>query len=240
MYKAPYLSLSLHYKEGLEDQKKHPYPLIPIILIRNNNRVQPRQWNRSLLPRPTCSFSQTPSFFLFKSLVDKQNEIETLKAENDRLKSSGNATPTATPIKTARPPSETSSTSSSSSRQSLGLSLNNLNITDTIMSGQFTVTSTVKCLTRSASAVGRFSFLFFLLFFFSSGERGVSRKRWRGWSDWNRLEMNAALPLPPHLLCYQDLTILLCRRDFNCFRPIAFVQLSKFQTKAFWLTPGIM
>ncbi|XP_071358714.1 neuron navigator 3 isoform X7 [Trachinotus anak] len=63
-----------------------------------------------------------------------QNEIEMLKAENDRLKSSGNATPTATPIKTARPPSETSSTSSSSSRQSLGLSLNNLNITDTIMS----------------------------------------------------------------------------------------------------------
>ncbi|CAI5637459.1 unnamed protein product [Oreochromis niloticus] len=63
-----------------------------------------------------------------------QNEIEMLKAENDRLKSSGNATPTATPVKTARPPSETSSTSSSSSRQSLGLSLNNLNITDTIMS----------------------------------------------------------------------------------------------------------
>ncbi|XP_027899266.1 neuron navigator 3 isoform X11 [Xiphophorus couchianus] len=63
-----------------------------------------------------------------------QNEIETLKAENDRLKSSGNATPTATPIKMARPPSEASSTSSSSSRQSLGLSLNNLNITDTIMS----------------------------------------------------------------------------------------------------------
>lgn len=68
-----------------------------------------------------------------------QNEIEVLKAENDRLKSSGNATPTATPVKTARPPSETSSTSSSSSRQSLGLSLNNLNITDTIMSGQFSV-----------------------------------------------------------------------------------------------------
>ncbi|KAM4523193.1 neuron navigator 3 isoform 9-T11 [Fundulus diaphanus] len=63
-----------------------------------------------------------------------QNEIETLKAENDRLKSSGNATPTTTPVKTARPPSEASSTSSSSSRQSLGLSLNNLNITDTIMS----------------------------------------------------------------------------------------------------------
>ncbi|XP_077957169.1 neuron navigator 3 isoform X5 [Gasterosteus aculeatus] len=63
-----------------------------------------------------------------------QNEIEALKAENDRLKSSGNATPTATPVKAARPPSETSSTSSSSSRQSLGLSLNNLNITDTIMS----------------------------------------------------------------------------------------------------------
>nr|XP_043876768.1 neuron navigator 3 isoform X6 [Solea senegalensis] len=63
-----------------------------------------------------------------------QNEIEMLKAENDRLKSSSNATPAATPVKTARPPSETSSTSSSSSRQSLGLSLNNLNITDTIMS----------------------------------------------------------------------------------------------------------
>uniref|UniRef100_A0A1A8I9D3 Neuron navigator 3 n=1 Tax=Nothobranchius kuhntae TaxID=321403 RepID=A0A1A8I9D3_NOTKU len=63
-----------------------------------------------------------------------QNEIEILKAENDRLKSSGSATPTATPVKTARPPSETSSTSSTSSRQSLGLSLNNLNITDTIMS----------------------------------------------------------------------------------------------------------
>ncbi|XP_015251017.1 PREDICTED: neuron navigator 3 isoform X12 [Cyprinodon variegatus] len=63
-----------------------------------------------------------------------QNEIETLKAENDRLKSSGNATPTMTPVKMARPPSEASSTSSSSSRQSLGLSLNNLNITDSIMS----------------------------------------------------------------------------------------------------------
>ncbi|XP_031438913.1 neuron navigator 3 isoform X2 [Clupea harengus] len=63
-----------------------------------------------------------------------QNEIELLKAENDRLKSSGNSTPQATPAKSARPPSETSSTSSSSSRQSLGLSLNNLNITDTIMS----------------------------------------------------------------------------------------------------------
>lgn len=75
----------------------------------------------------------------FDSCRHKQNEIEILKAENDRLKSSGNATPTATPVKTARPPSETSSTSSSSSRQSLGLSLNNLNITDTIMSGQFNV-----------------------------------------------------------------------------------------------------
>ncbi|XP_068611549.1 neuron navigator 3 [Brachionichthys hirsutus] len=63
-----------------------------------------------------------------------QNEVEALKAENDRLKSSGNATPTAPPLKTARPPSETSSTSSTSSRQSLGLSLNNLNIADTIMS----------------------------------------------------------------------------------------------------------
>lgn len=73
----------------------------------------------------------------------QQNEIETLKAENDRLKSSGNATPTATLVKSARPPSETSSTSSSSSRQSLGLSLNNLNMTDTIMSGQFTVSSSV-------------------------------------------------------------------------------------------------
>lgn len=201
MYKAPYLSLSLHYKEGLEDQKKHPYPLIPIILIRNNNRVQPRQWNRSLLPKPTCSFSQTPSFFLFKSLVDKQNEIETLKAENDRLKSSGNATPTATPIKTARPPSETSSTSSSSSRQSLGLSLNNLNITDTIMSGQFTVTSAVKCLTRSASAVGRFSFLFFLLFFFFCWARceqeALARLKWLK-QTWN--ESSSPAPASSSLL----------------------------------------
>ncbi|MBN3315130.1 NAV3 protein, partial [Atractosteus spatula] len=64
-----------------------------------------------------------------------QNEIELLKAENDRLKSTGSTTPAAAPAKTGRPPSETSSTSSSSSsRQSLGLSLNNLNITDTIMS----------------------------------------------------------------------------------------------------------
>ncbi|KAJ8245377.1 hypothetical protein GJAV_G00270100 [Gymnothorax javanicus] len=61
-----------------------------------------------------------------------QNEIELLKAENDQLKSTGNSTPT--PAKHTRPPSETSSTSSSSSRHSLGLSLNNLNITDTIMS----------------------------------------------------------------------------------------------------------
>ncbi|XP_039617653.1 neuron navigator 3 isoform X3 [Polypterus senegalus] len=65
-----------------------------------------------------------------------QNEIELLKAENDRLKSTGSTSQaTATGSKTCRPPSETSSTSSSSpSRQSLGLSLNNLNITDTIMS----------------------------------------------------------------------------------------------------------
>ncbi|XP_064198495.1 neuron navigator 3 isoform X3 [Anguilla rostrata] len=63
-----------------------------------------------------------------------QNEIELLKAENDQLKSTGSPAPGASPAKTARPPSETSSTSSSSSRQSLGLSLNNLNITDTIMS----------------------------------------------------------------------------------------------------------
>ncbi|KAL4659563.1 neuron navigator 3 isoform X1 [Arapaima gigas] len=63
-----------------------------------------------------------------------QNEIELLKAENDRLKSTGSNTPVATPAKTTRPPSETSSTSSSSSRQSLGLSFTNLNITDTIMS----------------------------------------------------------------------------------------------------------
>eukprot|EP00063_Salmo_salar_P089359 XP_014064194.1 PREDICTED: neuron navigator 3-like isoform X5 [Salmo salar] len=65
--------------------------------------------------------------------VRNQNEIELLKAENDRLKTGG-TTPAATPAKMGRPPSETSSTSSSSSRQSLGLSLNNLNITDTIMS----------------------------------------------------------------------------------------------------------
>uniref|UniRef100_A0AAY5JY98 Neuron navigator 3 n=1 Tax=Esox lucius TaxID=8010 RepID=A0AAY5JY98_ESOLU len=62
-----------------------------------------------------------------------QNEIELLKAENDRLKT-GSTTPAATPANAGRPPSEASSTSSSSSRQSLGLSLNNLNITDTIMS----------------------------------------------------------------------------------------------------------
>lgn len=72
-----------------------------------------------------------------------------LKAENDRLKSSGNATPTATPVKTARPPSETSSTSSSSSRQSLGLSLNNLNITDTVMSGGFPSAHVDLCLCGS-------------------------------------------------------------------------------------------
>ncbi|MBN3288823.1 NAV3 protein, partial [Polyodon spathula] len=64
-----------------------------------------------------------------------QNEIELLKAENDRLKLSGSPTPAATRSKTGRPPSETSSTSSSSSsRLSLGLSLNNLNVTDNIMS----------------------------------------------------------------------------------------------------------
>ncbi|XP_005679802.2 PREDICTED: neuron navigator 3 isoform X1 [Capra hircus] len=59
-----------------------------------------------------------------------QNEIEILKAENDRLKAeTGNV------AKPARPPSESaSSTSSSSSRQSLGLSLNNLNITESVTS----------------------------------------------------------------------------------------------------------
>ena len=63
----------------------------------------------------------------------QQNEIEILKAENDRLKAeTGNA------AKPARPPSESaSSTSSSSSRQSLGLSLNNLNITESVTSGDF-------------------------------------------------------------------------------------------------------
>ncbi|KAM3673841.1 neuron navigator 3 isoform 1-T2 [Ammospiza maritima maritima] len=59
-----------------------------------------------------------------------QNEIEILKAENDRLKAeTGNSG------KPARPSSESSSsTSSSSSRQSLGLSLNNLNITESVIS----------------------------------------------------------------------------------------------------------
>ncbi|XP_072002886.1 neuron navigator 3 isoform X5 [Engystomops pustulosus] len=57
-----------------------------------------------------------------------QNEIEILKAENDQLKSE-----TSTPGKAAQPSSDSSScASSSSSRQSLGLSLNNLNITETI------------------------------------------------------------------------------------------------------------
>ncbi|XP_050843290.1 neuron navigator 3 isoform X4 [Serinus canaria] len=59
-----------------------------------------------------------------------QNEIEILKAENDRLKAE-----TGNTGKPARPPSESSSsTSSSSSRQSLGLSLNNLNITEAVTS----------------------------------------------------------------------------------------------------------
>uniref|UniRef100_A0A5F9CHQ3 Neuron navigator 3 n=1 Tax=Oryctolagus cuniculus TaxID=9986 RepID=A0A5F9CHQ3_RABIT len=59
-----------------------------------------------------------------------QNEIEILKAENDRLKAE-----TGNTAKHARPPSESSSsTSSSSSRQSLGLSLNNLNITESVTS----------------------------------------------------------------------------------------------------------
>ncbi|CAH2277944.1 neuron navigator 3-like isoform X1 [Pelobates cultripes] len=57
-----------------------------------------------------------------------QNEIEILKAENDRLKSE-----TSSPAKMTRPSSESSSsTSSSSPRQSLGLSLNNLNIAETV------------------------------------------------------------------------------------------------------------
>ncbi|XP_034500389.1 neuron navigator 3 isoform X3 [Ailuropoda melanoleuca] len=59
-----------------------------------------------------------------------QNEIEILKAENDRLKAE-----TGNTAKPARPPSESSSsTASSSSRQSLGLSLNNLNITESVTS----------------------------------------------------------------------------------------------------------
>ncbi|XP_060047337.1 neuron navigator 3 isoform X3 [Erinaceus europaeus] len=59
-----------------------------------------------------------------------QNEIEILKAENDRLKAE-----TGNTGKPARPPSDSSSTaSSSSSRQSLGLSLNNLNITESVTS----------------------------------------------------------------------------------------------------------
>ncbi|XP_027535564.1 neuron navigator 3 isoform X4 [Neopelma chrysocephalum] len=59
-----------------------------------------------------------------------QNEIEILKAENDRLKAE-----TGNTGKPARPSSESSSsTSSSSSRQSLGLSLNNLNTTDSVTS----------------------------------------------------------------------------------------------------------
>nr|XP_009667848.1 PREDICTED: neuron navigator 3 isoform X3 [Struthio camelus australis] len=59
-----------------------------------------------------------------------QNEIEILKAENDRLKAE-----TGNTGKPTRPSSESSSsTSSSSSRQSLGLSLNNLNITESVTS----------------------------------------------------------------------------------------------------------
>ncbi|XP_073397604.1 neuron navigator 3 isoform X8 [Dendrobates tinctorius] len=57
-----------------------------------------------------------------------QNEIEILKAENDMLKAETNP-----PGKPGQPSSESSScASSSSSRQSLGLSLNNLNITETV------------------------------------------------------------------------------------------------------------
>ncbi|XP_050180381.1 neuron navigator 3 isoform X3 [Myiozetetes cayanensis] len=59
-----------------------------------------------------------------------QNEIEVLKAENDRLKAE-----TGNTGKPTRPSSgSSSSTSSSSSRQSLGLSLNNLNITESVTS----------------------------------------------------------------------------------------------------------
>lgn len=73
--------------------------------------------------KPTQFFSCFPSSW--------QNEIEILKAENDRLKAE-----TGNTAKPTRPPSESSSsTSSSSSRQSLGLSLNNLNITEAVTSG---------------------------------------------------------------------------------------------------------
>uniref|UniRef100_A0A8C0EXF0 Neuron navigator 3 n=1 Tax=Bubo bubo TaxID=30461 RepID=A0A8C0EXF0_BUBBB len=66
-----------------------------------------------------------------------QNEIEILKAENDRLKAE-----TGNTGKPARPSSESSSsTSSSSSRQSLGLSLNNLNITESVTSGKHILVS---------------------------------------------------------------------------------------------------
>ena len=65
--------------------------------------------------------------------VSPQNEIEILKAENDRLKAE-----TGHVAKPARPASESaSSTSSSSSRQSLGLSLNNLNVAESVASGEF-------------------------------------------------------------------------------------------------------
>nr|XP_020749172.1 neuron navigator 3 isoform X2 [Odocoileus virginianus texanus] len=75
-----------------------------------------------------------------------QNEIEILKAENDRLKAETGHVAKAEAghvakaepgraAKPARPPSESaSSTSSSSSRQSLGLSLNNLNIAEAVTS----------------------------------------------------------------------------------------------------------
>ena len=80
-------------------------------------------------------FSHTnwPDFVFLYFPSSQQNEIEILKAENDRLKAeTGHA------AKPARPPSESSSSSSSSSsRQSLGLSLNNLNITESVTSGNF-------------------------------------------------------------------------------------------------------
>lgn len=76
-------------------------------------------------------FSVKPVQFISCFPSSQKNEIEILKAENDRLKAE-----TGNTAKPARPPSESaSSTSSSSSRQSLGLSLNNLNIAESVTSG---------------------------------------------------------------------------------------------------------
>lgn len=116
--------------------------LIEFMLLMQCYMLQLNCWATYLLQvnsrhqKEHCRFSKTKNFCAFMLIyVDFfwiQNEIEILKAENDRLKAE-----TGNTGKPARPSSESSSsTSSSSSRQSLGLSLNNLNITESVTSGK--------------------------------------------------------------------------------------------------------